>query len=156
MFSQNLLTVLNGLSLTIPPLRDCPEDLEHIWQERTKKYLEKHHRFLTITEGGREWFLSQKWPGHFLQLDRFCERLVLSAPRKSVDERLLSSLYRKSEFPDEPPVIPAPSPVYIPPEAAEIAEALKNNLGNRRATAQALGISTSTLWRKMNKYNIDL
>jgi transcriptional regulator with PAS, ATPase and Fis domain len=36
-----------------------------------------------------------------------------------------------------------------------IREALEQNVGNRQKTAEQLGISTSTLWRQMKKYDIE-
>jgi len=44
--------------------------------------------------------------------------------------------------------------VYDTPEAAKIRDLLKKHGGNRSETAKELGISTTTLWRYMKKYNV--
>ena len=45
--------------------------------------------------------------------------------------------------------------VYQPPEATELNEVLEKYKGNRGLAAKELGISTTTLWRKMRKYGIE-
>ena len=49
---------------------------------------------------------------------------------------------------------PPASAAYPNEEAQRIAQALAKNLGRRQETAQDLGISVSTLWRKIKKYHI--
>ena len=44
--------------------------------------------------------------------------------------------------------------IYKAPEAEEISRLLDQYYGNRSAVANELGISTTTLWRKMKKYGI--
>lgn len=156
-FDLDLQILLSGLSLKMPPLRSCPDELQRISQLYLQQYLKKYQRYLSVTAGGNAWFLAQDWPGNHLQLDRFCERLVLSAPRNSVDERLLDSLYQETTaISCQASQSTAPSTSYVAPEAAKIIAALTKNLGSRSVTARELGISTSTLWRKINKYNITL
>ena len=45
--------------------------------------------------------------------------------------------------------------VYKNEEAVKIGELLRKHRGNRKLAAEELGISTTTLWRKMNKYGIE-
>lgn len=152
-FDRSLSLLLSGLSVQIPPLRETAGELQYEYHARLKKYLKKYQRYLSVTKGGEEWILSQTWPGNYIQLDSFCERLVLSAPRRSVDERLLESLYDQ--------MVPAPPERSMQPsivqndEAAQIAMVLNKNLGRRAQSAKELGISTSTLWRKIRKYHLE-
>lgn len=44
--------------------------------------------------------------------------------------------------------------IYQHPEAAELAELLEKYRGSRSAVAKELGISTTTLWRRMKKYGV--
>ena len=48
----------------------------------------------------------------------------------------------------------SPQEEFMQYKEEKIISALMKNDGNRSKTAAALGISTSTLWRKMKKYNI--
>ena len=153
-----LSILLCGLPLELPPLNELPCELERLVQMYLRQYLDRYQRYLSVTAEARAWFLEQKWPGNHMQLERFCELLVLSAPRRSVDKGVLSALYRKTAlaYPEYRTGASEPQEAerYLPPEALRIKEALATHLGNRKATAQELGISTSTLWRKINKYNL--
>lgn len=148
--------LLSGLTLELPPLRELPCELARAFQEYLNRYLKRYQRCLSVTAAGKAWVLEQDWPGNRMQLERFCELLTLSAPKRSVDVSLLSTLYEKTVciYPkrdDTPEPLAADS---LSPEAVRIQEALRNNMGNRKATAQELGISTSTLWRKMSRFGI--
>ena len=150
-FDQELRFLMGGLVLRFPALREMPEEIAYSYPLYLNRYLKKYQRYLSVTKGGHDWFLRQPWPGNYIQLDRFCERLVLSAPRRSIDERLLDDLMQEvSPAPASPP---APA-AYPNEEAQRIAQALAKNLGRRQETAQDLGISVSTLWRKIKKYHI--
>lgn len=152
-FDTNLRMLLSGLPLAIPPLRHSPEQLIVSFKQSLAKYLKIYQRSISITSGGLEWLSMQDWPGNHVQLDRFCELLTLSAPRQSVDEVLLSSLYLQTA-----PAIQIQkrelNPLSSSPEREQLKAALSRNLGNRSATAKELGISTTTLWRKLKKHNI--
>lgn len=150
-FDRELRFLMSGLVLRFPALREMPEEIEYSYPLYLNRYLKKYQRYLSVTKGGHDWFLRQPWPGNYIQLDRFCERLVLSAPRRSIDERLLSDLMQEVS---PAPVAPPASAAYPNEEAQRIAQALAKNLGRRQETAQDLGISVSTLWRKIKKYHI--
>lgn len=153
-----LSILLCALPLELPPLRELPCELEDLVQKYLHRYLERYQRYLSITAEAKAWFLKQEWPGNHLQLERFCELLVLSAPRRSVDAGVLSALYEKTArvYPKRGTGAPEAQEAgqYLPPEALRIKKALTAHLGNRKAAARELGISTSTLWRKINKYNL--
>lgn len=150
-FDRELRFLMSGLVLRLPALREMPEEIAYSYHLYLGRYLKKYQRYLSVTNGGHDWFLRQPWPGNYIQLDRFCERLVLSAPRRSIDERLLSDLMQEvSPAPVDPPA----SAAYPNEEAQRIAQTLAKNLGRRQETARELGISMSTLWRKIKKYHI--
>lgn len=153
-FRQDLYYVLNTLSLALTPLHQRPADLEILIDRYIKEFSELYSRYIVLTQGAKAALINYPWSGNHLQVRSFLERLVLSAPRRSVDEiqvsRLLTEAYpiilhRK---PEEPII------VYKDPEAAVIAELLQKHQGSRQAVASEMGISTTTLWRKMKKYQI--
>ncbi|MGE4352486.1 MAG: PrpR N-terminal domain-containing protein [Oscillospiraceae bacterium] len=153
-YSEELFYALNNLHLEIPPLRDRPEDIRYHASRFIKLFGEKYKRYITLTTKAMQKIEDYGWNGNRIQLSSFCERIVLTAPRRSVDENFIETMYfhmyplthrRKTE---------QPSIVYKDPEAAVIAELLEKYNGCRGDVANALGISTTTLWRKIKKYNI--
>lgn len=154
-FQESLYYVLHGLTLEIPPLNRRSEDLQYYIDKYFKEFCRKYNKYLVITEGGYERLRQFSWQGNKLQLKAFMERLVLTAKKRSIAEgtiqRLFGELYPYvGEAGGGEKVV-----VYKTEEAVKISELLKKHRGNRKLAAQELGISTTTLWRKMNKYGIE-
>ena len=96
-----------------------------------------------------------KWTGNGIQLRSFCERLVLTAKKRMIDEVVLQNLYDElfphvEESHGEKRIL-----VYRSQETDELEELLERFHGNRKLVAEELGISTTTLWRRMKKYGIE-
>lgn len=154
-FSEELYYMLQGLILEIPSLNERPEDLKQKFDSEINRYKERYKRPLTVTEGGYCKLQELRWEGNILQLRSFCERLVLTAKKRTIDEAVLQKMYDElyphiKEDNGEKRVI-----VYKTPEAERLEEILKAYHGNRKLAAEELGISTTTLWRKMKKYGIE-
>ena len=170
---QDLFYLLSGLELRIPPLRDRREDLEQKLSDTLKECCERYSRYHVLTEGAKEMLRAYDWPGNHLQIESFFERLILTAEHRSMDEqavrRLLLGLYPekrdKGEMENGPGertgVLEASDrkreagSLLQSAEAGQIAEALTACGGNRKKTAELLGVSKATLWRKMKKYEME-
>ena len=155
LFRADLYYIFNAFSLRIPPLRERKEDITVLVANYFKQFNRKYAKCVSLTKGGMEAIESCVWEGNALQLERFCERLILTAPKRNVDEivvrELMGELYpvhQKLDAPGES------TPSMEAPEAVKIRECLLANNGSRQKTAEVLGISTATLWRKMKKYGI--
>lgn len=156
-FRTDLYYLLAGLRIDLPPLKKRPEDLEDILKKAFQQTCETYHRYHVITSGGMEELLGYDWPGNIIQINSFMERLVLTANHRSIDEGTIRRMWQQM-FPEH--AVPKDSPAETggfgrSREAQRIAEALARNDGNRAVTAQELGISTTTLWRKIKKLGID-
>jgi len=154
LFDETLYYLLHGLTLEIPPLGSRREDLRRCAEQYFRSFCQKYHKHLAITKDGYERLLQLQWQGNMLQLRAFMERLVITAKKRSISEGAICSLYETlypyvgREGGAEKVV------VYKTQEEAKVREALEKHHGNRKLAAQELGISTTTLWRKMNRYGI--
>lgn len=154
-FSEELYYMIQGLTLDIPSLNQRPEDLRCHFEQEVKRYSELYNRHLTITDGGYQKLQDLAWNGNVIQLKSFCERLVLSAKKRSVDEVMIQKLFDTlyphiGKVKGEEKVI-----IYKSPEGEELSALLEKYHGNRSLVAKELGISTTTLWRRMKKYGIE-
>ncbi|GLB28950.1 sigma-54-dependent Fis family transcriptional regulator [Lacrimispora amygdalina] len=158
-FRKELYYLLEGLTVTIPPLRERKEDLEFKIRETIRDCCEHYSRFHVLTKGACKVLLDYPWKGNLIQVENFCERLILTAEKRSLDEAavedLLTEMYPdESSVEKEDPVIKNAEVPY-PLEAGEIKNTLLKLGGNREKTAKELGISKATLWRKMKKYHLE-
>lgn len=174
---SDLYYSLNALVIRIPPLRERPKDLEYLLDLYLKKYLNQYYRYHVLTAGARKALMGYSWPGNNIQLRFFCERMVLTADRRTITEEyvrsLMDELYVHTEEPDfyvQHDVKPLESEKIqkqsseeaerVPGQPGEdimreaILEKLKECHGNRTLTAKAMGISTTTLWRKMKNLHM--
>ena len=107
--------------------------------------------------------LDYRWPGNLYQIENFCQRLILTAPKRSLDEwavkRLLWELYGKEETENGADGKKGEERMgSFRPEnqqSKQLYETLIKYGGNRKKTAEALGISKATLWRQMKKYGLE-
>ena len=134
--------------------------------------MDQYYRYHALTAGARKRILAYNWPGNSIQLKAFCERMVLTVGRRTITEEyvaeLLAELYQNTKEPDyytyhgiEPPQENhGEKPAKAETNAAKserdvILENLRASNGSRTLTAKKMNISTTTLWRKMKKYNIE-
>ena len=148
---DELYYLLEGLTVQIPPLRSRPEDLKRKIANGIRECCEHYSRYHVLTQGAMKILQEYPWQGNLLQVENFCERLILTANKRSLDELAVQKVLREL-YPDR---TGRPARPEDDPEAILIMEMLQSMRGNREKTAQALGISKATLWRRMKKYEID-
>lgn len=154
LFRKDLYYSLNALTLRIPPLKDRREDIEDLVRGYLKQFTKEYTTYLTITDDAIKELEDYQWDGNLIQLKNFCERLFLTTHKKNIDQGMVISLLDKL-YPDIKKIDGKERVViYKDPEAKEIVESLKKHNGSRKDVAEELGISTTTLWRRMNKYGI--
>ena len=147
-------SVSGALNASPTPLRERQEDITPWADYFLQAYQKRYGRYVHLTKTAWQRMWDYPWPGNLAQLRGFCQRIVVGSPRRAVDEFFLDSL-RRDGGPARSTESSGPaSAAYQDPAAARIAELLSTCHGSRSAVAQALGISTTTLWRRMKKYGI--
>ncbi len=148
-FRQDLLFRLNTVEIRLPPLRDRRADIlplaEHFLEQHAHRYRKRVRGF---EPAATEALLSHPWPGNVRELDHAVERGVLMA---AAGERIrLQDLGLQ-------PAQPAGSAIEdLPLEEVErvlIQKALAR-YGNVSHAAQALGLSRSALYRRLEKHGL--
>lgn len=161
---DDLYYLLSGLELSVPPLREREEDLSDEIDLCLAQCNERYNRYHVLTAEARQLLLKQRWPGNIFQIESFCDRLILTAVHRSIDEiavkSLLLELYPDMELVGTDEALSsyesdadAVMNDYVA-EARRIRRALHDNGGSREKTAAQLGISKATLWRKMKKLGV--
>lgn len=158
-FNKGLYYMLNVLSLNIPPLRERREDILALLDYFVEQYNNMYRKYAVLTEGAKEAVLAYNWLGNVHQLKKFCERIIILAPKKVITEdfiyKYLDSGTEKSESKESISPEKKQLVVYKNPEASKILELLEAHNGSRGKVAEEMDISKATLWRKMKKYGIE-
>jgi two-component system response regulator AtoC len=173
-FRRDLFFRLNGLSLTIPPLRERVTEIA----ELARIFLEAAAR-----ESGRpppelvqpalELLLAYRWPGNIRELKNVMERAVVLCdgavidlshlpvdkmrPSASVVVATISAEAPPDLFSAPPLEIPGSRPSFSPEDERErtrIMQALRSAAGNQTAAARALGIPRRTFVARLERYAI--
>ncbi|MDO4265272.1 MAG: PrpR N-terminal domain-containing protein [Eubacteriales bacterium] len=155
--SPELFYLLSGLELVVPPLRRRREDLSRKLEDTLQECCERYGRFHILTAGAKKVLMNYPWYGNLFQIEHYCDRLVLTAGKRSIDEIVARNLLAEL-YPEETEHTPAEivaHGVEWSGEAAEIVKLLRSFGGSREKTAETLGISKATLWRRMKRYGID-
>jgi transcriptional regulator with PAS, ATPase and Fis domain len=152
-FREDLFYRLNVFAITIPPLRDRPEDIPIIARQILAESVAEHGRVKVLSEPALDALLSHRWPGNVRELRNVIERsAILSGEDRSIRpehlliQRRTAGAGTESEgeirFPRAGKTLAA-----IEREAIEIT--LRLTGGNRSAAARMLGISRPRLARKV-------
>lgn len=153
-FREDLYFLLSSFKLELPPLRKTPQDIPQLVKVYLERFNSSYSRYVKISEDGLRAMKEYLWEGNLLQLESFCERLVLTAQRRMVEEGMIENLFQELYplFREESGSLQ--TVVLKNSEAVRIRKLLEQCGGRRSEVAEKMQISTTTLWRKMKKYGI--
>ncbi len=153
-FRDDLYFRLAVVRLSIPPLADRRQDIPLLVDHFIGRFnARRGTRVKGVTPEVMEILMRHPLPGNVRELENIIEYCFVLCHNGLIDVRHLPDELQ----PDESSTPPAPKPSTTPleqSEAAAIRLALSRNQGNRDKTAAELGISRTTLWRKMRKHRI--
>ena len=153
-FRDDLYYRLRVVPIHIPPLSERREDIAPLATHLLARVGARHGRSLRLSPDALRALLEFDWPGNVRQLENALEFAVAVCQGQTVHISDLPPELQQAPGPDAPPVhaIPAPAPGALDREA--ILEALEATRWRREAAAEALGISRTTLWRRMRELGI--
>ena len=156
-FREDLLYRLNLIVLRMPSLRERPSDIASLARHFLEEGALAHGRAaLTMTPGAVQWLQAQEWPGNVRQLRQTIERAVLVLDGDRLDASHLRALVELGAEGERPPALPIPGAMTLDEiERAMIERALKQFGGNLTRAAEALGVSRTALYRRLQKYGLE-
>ncbi len=158
-FRQDLYYRLNVLRLTIPPLRERPEDIAVLAVQFLSQHAAELKRSLRISQEAVRLLQKHNWPGNVRELRNFMERVAVVHKSCTVDAEQVALLLAEEQAQSKL-IVPAaaigPTWSETPPDEpdrdiAAIRHALHCCNGNASKAARLLGISRITLWRKLKR-----
>ena len=154
-FRSDLYYRLNVIALHLPPLRERKDDIP-LLASRFLNSLAEQDGERVLGEDVLEVLCAHDWPGNVRELENALERATVVASGPEISAEHLPEGVRSTVA--KPLVTDhlAPNPSMEVIERAYIQWVLTAEGGNKSRAAEVLGIDPSTLYRKLNRYGIEV
>ena len=157
-FREDLYYRLAVIPISLPPLRERPEDISELVNQSLERSKLKHGRAdLKIPATLMPYFFNYRWPGNIRELENVIERLVLLCRSDEVALSDLPANIRPPQAAAQPARASAPASSEAGLNAMErdmILKALQECNWNQSKAARHLSISRKTLLYRMGKHGI--
>jgi len=150
-FRQDLLYRINTVEIHLPPLRDRISDIPLLAEHFLKMYIKKYRKKIRKIDGEALKCLKEyPWPGNVRELQHSLERAVILTDSEELrkDDFMLSSGPKSSQDSEF---------ATFDLDAIEkqvIQKALKKHAGNVTQAAGELGLTRTSLYRRMEKHDL--
>ncbi len=154
-FREDLYYRLSVIPVKLPSLRERKEDIPLLANHFLKKFERESRKVnFQIDPAGIELLKQYPWPGNIRELENLIERLVVISPQPVISAELIGRHVGKT-------VTHFATLENLPLEDALyqfeknlIQQALKDSGGIKNKAAKRLGLKTSTLYYKMEKFGL--
>lgn len=162
-FRLDLFYRLNVIPIAIPPLRYRREDLPALIDYFLQRVNARHGTAKRLDEETRGRLLRHDWPGNMRELENVLERLIVTSPGEVISlDRTLMGIPPFSHMPAlaerSATSSAAGEPETLPQAVARLERALllqaREQCASTYAMATRLGISQSTVVRKLQRYGL--
>jgi DNA-binding NtrC family response regulator len=157
-FREDLYYRINVVTITLPALCDRVGDVPLLAKHFLRVYCEQHKKEkVGVTDEAMEHLERYSWPGNVRELENVIERAVLLSKDKFISAEDLPDPIRQQQNQQQKMHEPMSlKQARAEPEKELIRQVLESNNWNRQATAKALQINRTTLYKKMKRYGLDV
>ncbi|MGY5955676.1 sigma 54-interacting transcriptional regulator [Kosakonia sp. BK9b] len=149
-FREDLYYRINILELRLPALCERPGDVPLI----VASLLSRHGRKLNFTDDAIAYLNQYPWPGNVRELQAVIYRLMVLLNGEQVDKTLLQTISKILPSVESESATEEGSDLLKKQERKLIARVVKECEGDRNKASAILGISPTTLWRKIKEYSL--
>ena len=152
-FREDLFYRLNVFRISVPPLRDRIEDIPLIAYGYLRNIEQKYSISKSLSEDALDLLRSYSWPGNVRELRNIIERAAIMSRGDSITrDDIPDEIFRPENRDEEtgPASLAGMSMKNVEKEA--ILQTLDMCGGNKKKTAEKLGIGLKTLYRKLAQY----
>ncbi len=161
-FREDLYYRLNVFFLYMPPLRERRETIPNLIRLSLHRYnqlFDKH--VISISKAAEALLANYDFPGNIRELENIIEHAIVLAETNEITERDLPELLTRNRLLLSGPLESSNSSsndilTLAEMEQQHITRALELTNFNYTDASKRLGISRSTLWRKIKDYNIEV
>jgi DNA-binding NtrC family response regulator len=155
-FREDLFYRLNVVPIILPSLKERTEDIPLLARYFLRKYNNENNKNVRdFSAEVLDFFMNYHWPGNVRELENAIEYSVVLSQEEIIQLDDLPPMLRKAISKD---IITSPTNenTLQEMEKQHILKVLEENDWNYSRTAKTLGISRSTLYKKIQSYHIDV
>ncbi len=154
-FREDLFYRLNVITITLPDLKDRQDDILLLANHFLIKYSQGERRAKSISREAGNLLLKHDWPGNVRELENVIERAIALGDHEEISvEDLPDNIRNAGRGPTQNDIL-SEDVTIKELEKSYIAKILKKTRGHKIRAARILGIDRRTLYRKLDKYNIE-
>lgn len=158
-FREDLYYRLNVVQIKVPPLRERLDDIPALVKTFIQRYNTLLGKFvLSIRDEAQNHLLSYHWPGNVRELQNCIEHAMnmVSVNDEMIGLEHLPPYIQNISQGKIKRGVPSLAEIIAQAQRDAILRALKSTGGVKKDAADVLGISTTTLWRKITELNIKI
>jgi DNA-binding NtrC family response regulator len=154
-FRQDLLYRLNTVAIRLPPLRQRRDDIPLLVEHFLALHGRRYRRTIAgVTDRAMARLLEYRWPGNVRELAHAVERAMILSSSDLLDETAFRLAPAAVPTVEAPPVDAAEILNLEELEKQAVMKALRKHGWNVSHAARELGITRTSLYRRMEKYGL--
>ena len=157
-FREDLYYRICVVPIEMPPLRERKEDIPLLVEHFLSKYSLKSRnrpKIMEVAPAVMSALMDYDWPGNIRELENAVEHACIRSKSDSIDLESLPPSIKAFPLREGPAVkMQSLSVNNEETEQSCIQGLLRKYNGNKTRAAKDLGLSRTTLWRKLKKYNL--
>ncbi|MFH2031562.1 MAG: sigma-54 dependent transcriptional regulator [Bacteroidota bacterium] len=151
-FREDLFYRLNVIPIEVPPLRNRKDDIPQLVNHFINKLSQKYKKqFDSVEQDALKIFLDYSWPGNIRELENLIERIFVISNDGKLNITVLQSILNPGSHHSLNSGLEEAMFNY---EKSMIEKAMKDCAGIKNRAAKKLGIKTSALYYKLEKFGL--
>ena len=155
-FREDLFYRLNVIQINIPSLRERKDDIPLLVNFFIEKYNKKYNTNKRLDPKVLDVFSEYKWPGNVRELENIIERLVVTIDKDLIEKSDLPSFFSNQDYQTVQIDQVLPLKKSIDNLEKQLLRKVYEIHKNTYKVAEVLGISQSSVVRKLKKYKINI
>jgi len=156
LFREDLFYRINLITIRLPALRERREDIPLLVRYYMDNLRVLYDRgSLDVSARAMDWLCELPWPGNIRELKNLVERTILVTAHDQLDLEDFARHYERSRSGSDSDLLPAVGTITLEEmEMSMIRKALDFHEGNVSRAARSLGLTRSSLYRRMEKFGM--
>lgn len=150
-FREDLYYRLCVVPIVLPPLRERREDIPLLVESFLQKFNARGQRINEVSSRAMAQLISYDWPGNVRELENAIEHAYVTSTTERIERQFLPTPISQAEIIRLPETEDS---IHGTSERENILYSLEKHRWKKHEAAQDLGLSRTTLWRKMKQYGL--